>query len=162
MMTRHTISLLVENHAGALSRISGLFSARGYNIESLSVAPTGDASISRMTIVTNGDDKVIEQIVKQLNKVIDVIKVWNLSKIESISRELILARVPTDDHEQDEILRIAQVFGAKVVDVSPNAIAMEMIGDEGEVENFLKALKPLGIKELIRSGIVAMPKESGR
>jgi len=161
-MKRHTISILVENRFGALSRISGLFSARGYNIESLSVAPTADPTVSRMTIVTMGDDKVIEQIGKQLNKQIDVIKVWNASEHDYIGRELILVRVALGDKSQDEIVRAGQAFGAKVVDVSPASIALEMMGDEQEVENFLNLLKPFGIKELIRSGTVVMLKEGAR
>lgn len=156
---RHTISILVENRFGALSRISGLFSARGYNIESLSVAPTADPSVSRMTVVTNGDDRVVEQIGKQLNKQIDVIKVWNVSEHEAISREMILVRVSISERSQDEVIRAAQSFGAKVVDVSPNSLALEMMGGEQEVENFINLLKPFGIKELIRSGTVAMLKE---
>jgi len=158
-MDKHTISILVENRFGALSRISGLFSGRGYNIESLSVAPTADPSVSRMTIVTVGDERVIEQIVKQLNKQIDVIKVWNVSDHAAIERELILVRVNAGDKNQDEIIRTCQAFGAKVVDVSGSSIALEMMGDESEVENFLSLLKPFGIKELIRSGTVAMIKE---
>jgi len=156
---KHTISIMVENRFGALSRISGLFSARGYNIENLSVAPTSDPTVSRMTVVTEGDDRVIEQIVKQLNKQIDVIKVWNLTEHEAISREMVLVRVSTSDRSQDEIIRASQVFGAKVVDVSSNSLALEMMGDEQEVENFLNLLKPFGIKELVRSGAVAMLKE---
>jgi len=156
---KHTISIMVENRFGALSRISGLFSARGYNIENLSVAPTSDLTVSRMTIVTDGDDRVVEQIVKQLNKQIDVIKVWNLSEHEAISREMVLVRVSTSDRSQDEIIRASQAFGAKVVDVSSNSLALEMMGDEQEVENFLNLLKPFGIKELVRSGAVAMLKE---
>ena len=156
---KHTISILVENRFGALSRISGLFSARGYNIENLSVAPTSDLTVSRMTIVTNGDDRVVEQIVKQLNKQIDVIKVWNLSEHEAISREMVLVRVSTSERSQDEIIRASQAFGAKVVDVSSNSLALEMMGGEQEVENFLNLLKPFGIKELVRSGAVAMLKE---
>jgi len=158
-MKPHTISLLVENRFGALSRISGLFSARGYNIESLTVAPTSDPSVSRMTIVTSGDDRVIEQIGKQLNKQIDVIKVWNVSDYDYIGRELILVRVSTVDHSQDEIIRAGQAFGAKVVDVAEKSLAFEMMGDEQEVENFLNLLKSFGIKELIRSGTLAMLKE---
>jgi len=159
---RHTISLLVENRFGALSRISGLFSARGYNIESLTVAPTVDPTVSRMTIVTNGDDKVVEQIVKQLNKQVDVIKVWNVSEREYIGRELILVRVSSSEKRRDEVLRVAQVFGAKVIDVGTETVALEMMGDEQEVENFINALKPLGIKELIRTGLVAMLKEQSK
>lgn len=159
-MNKHTILILVENRFGALSRISGLFSARGYNIESLSVAPTADPSVSRMTIVTSGDDRVIEQIGKQLNKQIDVIKVWNASEHDYIGRELILVRVSASDKNQDEIIRAGQAFGARVVDVSNSSMALEMMGGEQEVDNFLGLLKPFGIKELIRSGTVAMLKEN--
>ncbi len=156
---KHTISLLVENRFGALSRISGLFSARGYNIESLSVAPTQDPTLSRMTIVTNGDERVLEQIIKQLNKLIDVLKVWNISEREYISRELVLVRVASGGGKQDQALRIAQIFGVRVADASSESLTLEMMGDEKEVENFLRLLKPLGIKELVRSGTVAMVKE---
>lgn len=161
-MKKHTISLLVENRFGALSRISGLFSARGYNIESLTVAPTTDPTVSRMTIVTNGDDRVVEQIVKQLNRLIDVIKVWKVSDYDYIGRELILVRVSTEDHSQDEIIRAGQAFGAKVVDVAEKSLAFEMMGDAQEVENFLNLLKSFGIKELIRSGTLAMLKEKSK
>ncbi len=161
-MKKHAISLLVENQFGALSRISGLFSARGYNIESLSVAPSSDPTVSRMTIVTSGDDRVVEQIGKQLNKLIDVIKVWNVSDYDSIGRELILVRVFAGDHSQDEIIRAGQAFGAKVVDVSEKSLAFEMMGDSQEVENFLNLLKTFGIKELIRSGTLAMIKEGNK
>ena len=159
-MKSHTITLLVENRFGALSRISGLFSARGYNIESLTVAPTTDPTVSRMTIVTSGDDRVIEQIGKQLNKQIDVIKVWNVAEYDHIGRELILVRVSTENHKQDEIIRAGSSFGAQVVDVADKSLAFEMMGDEQEVENFLNLVKPFGIKELIRSGMLAMLKES--
>ena len=158
-MKKHTISILVENRFGALSRISGLFSARGYNIESLSVAPTSDPTVSRMTIVTMGDDRVVEQIGKQLNKQIDVIKVWNVSQHNAIEREMILVRVSVGEKNQDEVIRAGQAFGAKVVDVSNSSMALEMMGDEQEVENFLNLLKQFGIKELIRSGTVAMLKD---
>jgi acetolactate synthase-1/3 small subunit len=158
-MKKHTISILVENRFGALSRISGLFSGRGYNIESLSVAPTADPTVSRMTIVTMGDDRVVEQIGKQLNKQIDVIKVWNVSQHDAIEREMILVRVSANEKNQDEVIRASQAFGAKVVDVSNSSMALEMMGDEQEVENFLNLLKQFGIKELIRSGTVAMLKD---
>jgi len=158
-MSKHTISILVENRFGALSRISGLFSARGYNIESLSVAPTADPTVSRMTIVTIGDERVVEQIMKQLNKQIDVLKVWNVSEHDAIERELILVRVAATERSQDEIIRMSQAFGAKVVDVASGTMALEMMGDEQEVENFLNLLKPFGVKELIRSGAVAMLKD---
>jgi acetolactate synthase-1/3 small subunit len=160
-MSKHTLSVLVENRFGALSRISGLFSARGYNIESLSVAPTQDPTVSRMTIVTMGDDRVVEQIMKQLNKQVDVIKVWNLSQHDAIERELVLVRVAANEKSQDQVIRISQNFGAKVVDAGSGSMSLAMMGDEQEVENFLNLLKPFGVKELIRSGLVAMLKNGG-
>lgn len=156
---KHTISLLVENRFGALSRIAGLFSGRGYNIESLTVAPTQDPTVSRMTIVTFGDDRIVEQITKQLNKLIDVIKVWDMTKGDYIAREMVMVRLGVKGEAQDRLLRIAQLFGAKVIDISESSIALDMTGDEKEVENFIRMLKPLGIKELIRSGVVAMLRE---
>ena len=125
---RHLISILVENEAGALSRISGLFSARGYNIESLTVAPTEDASMSRMTIVTSGSDDVIEQITKQLNKLVDVVKVVDLSEAEHIERELMLIKVRAGSKERDEVKRMADIFRGRVIDVSDNTYTIELTG----------------------------------
>ncbi|MCA9482827.1 MAG: acetolactate synthase small subunit [Nitrospina sp.] len=153
---QHTISVLVSNKFGVLSRISGLFSGRGFNIESLNVAETTDPNISRMTIVTRGDDKKIEQITKQLNKLIDIIKVIDLTEENFIDREMILVKMNAEPRVREEILRIVEIFRAKVVDVSSSTYTIEITGDQGKIQGFLELLRPLGIKELVRSGRIAM------
>lgn len=153
---QHTISVLVVNRFGVLSRISGLFSGRGFNIESLNVAETNDPTISRMTIVTRGDDKKIEQITKQLNKLVDIIKVVDLTEENFVDRELILVKMNAEPRVREEILRIVGIFRAKVVDVSPNTYTIEITGDEGKIKGFLELLRPLGIKEVVRSGRIAI------
>jgi len=153
---RHIISVLVENKFGVLARVSGLFSGRGFNIESLSVAPTLDESSSRMTIVTLGDDKIIEQITKQLNKLIDVIKVIDFKDEEFIEREIALVKVNAESDNRAEILRITEIFRGKVVDVSPKTYTLEVTGAEAKVNAFIEMIKPLGIIELAKSGKVAM------
>ncbi len=153
---QHTISVLVANRFGVLSRISGLFSGRGYNIESLNVAETSDPNISRMTIVTRGDNKVIEQITKQLNKLVDIIKVVDLTEESFIDREMILVKMNAEPRVREEILRIVEIFRAKVVDVSSSTYTIEITGDEGKIRGFLELLKPLGIKEIVRSGRIAL------
>ena len=153
---RHIISVLVENKFGVLSRVSGLFSGRGFNIEALSVAPTLDESSSRMTIVTLGDDKIIEQITKQLNKLIDVIKVIDFKDEEFIEREIALVKVNAESDNRAEILRITEIFRGKVVDVSPKTYTLEVTGAEAKVNAFIEMIKPLGIIELAKSGKVAM------
>lgn len=153
---QHTISVLVVNHFGVLSRIAGLFSGRGFNIESLNVAETNEPGISRMTIVTRGDDKKIEQITKQLNKLVDVIKVVDLTEEKFVDRELLLIKINAEVRVREEILRIVDLFRAKVVDVSPNAYTIEITGDEGKIASFLELLTPLGIKEIVRSGKIAI------
>ncbi len=155
----HIISVLVENKFGVLSRIANLFSGRGYNIETLSVAPTLDASMSMMTIVTSGDDRIIEQIVKQLNKLIDVIKVVDLNESEFVEREMALIKVHTRQEDRAEALRIADVFRAKVVDSTPTTYTIEITGDVNKVEAAINLLQPLGIKELVRTGRVAIARE---
>ena len=157
---QHTISVLVVNQSGVLSRISGLFSGRGFNIESLNVAETNELGISRMTIITVGDDKKIEQITKQLNKLIDVIKVVDLTEEHFVDRELILVKMNAEPRVREEILRIVDIFRAKVIDVSPNNYTVEITGDEGKVKGFLELLKPLGIKEIVRSGRIAISRGS--
>jgi acetolactate synthase-1/3 small subunit len=157
---KHTISVLVQNEAGVLSSISGLFSGRGYNIESLTVAPTLDSEYSRVTIVTIGDDKVIEQICKQLHRLIYTIKVVDVSGENCIDRELILIKVTARDEYRSEILRIAEIFDAKIVDVSPKTYTLQFVGDEEQVKSVVELLRPLGIKELVRSGKVAITKET--
>jgi len=153
---RHTISVLVENKFGVLSRIAGLFSGRGFNIESLSVAESLDPNISRMTIVTRGDDRVIEQVTKQLNKLVDVIKVIDHTEEKFVGRELALIKINAEPQLREEILRIAEIFRGKVVDVSSKTYTVEVTGDEEKVEAFIEMLKPLGIKEIARTGKIAM------
>jgi acetolactate synthase-1/3 small subunit len=157
---QHTISVLVVNQSGVLSRISGLFSGRGFNIESLNVAETNEPGISRMTIITLGDDKKIEQITKQLNKLIDVIKVVDLTEEHFVDRELILIKMNAEPRVREEILRIVDIFRAKVIDVSPDNYTVEITGDEGKIKGFLELLKPLGIKEIVRSGRIAISRGS--
>jgi len=149
---RHILSILVENEAGALSRISGLFSARGYNIETLTVAPTEDPSLSRMTIVTTGSDEVIEQITKQLNKLVDVVKVVDLSEAEHIERELMLIKVRAGAKERDDVKRMADIFRGRVIDVSDNTYTIELTGDGAKLDAFLQALDQSAILETVRTG----------
>ena len=153
---QHTISVLVVNQFGVLSRISGLFSGRGFNIESLNVAETNESGISRMTIITCGDDKKIEQITKQLNKLVDVIKVIDLTEEHFVDRELILVKMNAEARVREEILRIVNIFRAKVIDVNHDNYTVEITGDEGKIKGFLDLLKPLGIKEIVRSGRIAI------
>ncbi len=153
---KHTISVLVENEFGVLSRISSLFSGRGFNIESLSVAPTLDPEISRMTIVTHGDDRIIEQITKQLNKLISTIKVVDFTGGEFIERELALIKVATEADTRAEALRIVDIFRAKVIDVTPKSYTIEMTGSPKKVDGILELLRPMGIKEVVRSGPVVI------
>lgn len=153
---RHTISVFVENEFGVLSRVSGLFSGRGFNIESLSVAETMESSVSRMTIVTSGNDQIIEQILKQLNKLISVIKVVDLTGVETVDRELVLVKVNADPETKAEVLRLVDIFRAKIVDVAPRCYTVEMTGDEAKVKAFLQLLRPVGIKEVVRTGLVSI------
>jgi acetolactate synthase-1/3 small subunit len=153
---KHTIAVLVENKFGVLSRVAGLFSARGYNIESLSVGETLDATVSRMTIVVRGDEFVIEQVMKQLHKLIDVIKVSDLTDDSHVERELVLIRVNAEPQHRAEILRTADIFRAKVVDVTPQSFTLEATGDEGKLEALIELLRPMGIQEIVRTGKVAI------
>lgn len=153
---RHTISVLVANEFGVLSRISGLFSGRGFNIESLSVAETMDPMISRMTIVTRGDDKIIEQINKQLNKLISVIKVHDFTGEQCIERELALIKVTASAEARSEILSIVDIFRAKVVDVSSKSYTIEITGDEEKIAAITELLRPFGLKEIVKTGRIAM------
>lgn len=155
----HIISVTVENKFGVLSRVSGLFSGRGFNIESLAVAPALDPSTSMMTIVTSGDDRVIEQIVKQLNKLIDVIKVVDLNENEFIERETALIKVHTRPEDRAEALRIVDIFRANVIDSTPGTYTIEVTGSIRKIEAIINLLQPLGIKELIRTGRVAIARE---
>jgi acetolactate synthase-1/3 small subunit len=152
----YIVSLLVENKAGVLSRIVNLFSGRGYNIEMLNVAPTMDPLLSRMTIVTDGDESVLEQINKQLNKVIDVVKVVEYRGKPYVEREMALVKMHTDANTRAEILRIVDIFRANVVSVARDSYTIEVTGDSGKISAILNLLEPLGIKELARTGKVAM------
>ena len=150
---RHILSLLVENEAGALSRISGLFSARAFNIESLTVAPTEDETMSRMTIVTTGSDQIVEQIMKQLNKLVDVIKVVDLSENHHIERELMLIKVSARGDSREEVKRLADIFRGRIIDVTDNSYIIEMTGDGDKLDAFIHALDQRSILEVVRTGI---------
>ena len=149
---KHIIAVLLENEPGALSRVVALFSARGYNIESLTVAPTEDASMSRMTIVTTGSEDVIEQITKQLNKLIEVVKVIDLSEAEHIERELMLIKVRAGQKERDEMKRMADIFRGRIIDVSDNTYTIELTGDTRKLDAFIKSLDQGTIIETVRTG----------
>ena len=155
---RHTLSILVMNEAGVLSRVTGLFSGRGYNIESLTVAPCLDCDYSRITLVTEGDDEIIEQITKQLNRLIPVIKVMDLTVAEATEREFVFCKVNAKDENRAEILRIAELSNAKVIDVASKIYTLEASGDEKQINTMIELLRPLGIKELVRSGKIAISK----
>ncbi len=158
----HIISILVENKFGVLARVAGLFSARGYNIESLSVAPTLDPATSRITIVTVGDERIIEQIMKQLNKVVEVLEVVDLTETRFLDRETALVKVNTKPEHREEAVRIADIFRAKIVDSSFTTYTIEITGDVDKVEALINMLKPLGIKELIRTGRIGISRETTR
>lgn len=156
----HTITILVENRFGVLSRVSGLISGRGYNIDSLSVGETLDPSVSRMTIVVRATQAVVEQVVKHLHKLIDVIKVIDLTDEEHVSREMLLLRVSAAPVTRAEVLRIADIFRAKIVDVTPLSYTLEITGDESKIGAILELLKPFGIQEVVRTGKVAIARGS--
>ncbi|NIA15505.1 MAG: acetolactate synthase small subunit [Nitrospiraceae bacterium] len=159
---KHTISVLVENHFGVLARVSALFSARGYNIDSLSVGETEDPATSRMTVVVRGDDSVLEQITKQLNKLVDVIEVIDLTERNFVERELLLMRVGAEGSQRGEIVEIVTIFRAKVVDVSPDSMIIEVTGSEGKAEAFIDMMRPFGIQELVRTGEIAIGRSHAR
>ena len=153
---RHTISVLVENKFGVLTRVAGLFSGRGYNIDTLNVAPTQDASVSRMTIVTRGDDATLEQIVKQLNKLVEVLKVIDFRDGEYIDRELVLVKVGVDSKTRAEVMQIADIFRAKIVNLGSDNLIIELTGSDDKVRALLSLLEPFGILELARTGRLAL------
>ena len=157
---RHTITLLVDNESGVLSRIAGLFSARGFNIESLNVGETLDPDTSRITLVTSGDDFIIQQIIKRFNNMVNVIKVSDLSEEVRVEREMVLVRVEAKEGNRAEILRTADIFRAKVVDVGPKSYTFELTGDKDKITAFIELLQPMGIKEIARTGTVAMKREA--
>src|SRR5579871_3253010 len=156
---RHTISVLVENKFGVLTRVAGLFSGRGYNIDTLNVGPTQDSKLSRMTIVTHGDDSTVEQIVKQLNKLPNVIKVHDFRSGESVDRELVLVKVSVDSKTRAEVMQITDIFRAKIVDVQPKSLTIEITGNESKVEKFLHLMQTFGVMALTRTGKVALPRK---
>ena len=153
---KHIISALVENKFGVLSRVSGLFSGRGFNIETISIGPTLDPTVSQMTIVTTGDERILEQILKQLNKLINVIKVIDFQELDYVARELVLVKVHADDKTREEILRMVEIFRGKIIDVSPKSYTIMITGDEEKLKAFLNLIRPIGIKELVRTGPVAI------
>jgi acetolactate synthase-1/3 small subunit len=153
---RHTLGVLVENQPGVLSRVAGLFSGRGFNIESLTVAETLDPQVSHITLVTTGDETIMEQIVKQLNKLVNVIKVIDFREVKFVDREMALIKVKAESHSRAEVLRIVDIFRGKVVDVSPNFLTIEVTGDEGKIQAILDLLAQLGIVEVVRTGKVAI------
>ena len=156
---KHVITMLVDNQPGVLSRVAGLFSGRGFNIDSLCVSETADPEISRITMVAVGDLSILEQIKKQLNKLINVIKVWDFTDTEFVQRETALLKVRAKPESRAEILRMADIFRATVVDVGTEYYTLEVTGDEGKIGAFVKLLKPLGIKEIARTGPVALARE---
>ncbi|HEY8553197.1 MAG TPA: acetolactate synthase small subunit [Burkholderiales bacterium] len=153
---RHIISVLLENEAGALSRVAGLFSARGYNIESLSVAPTEDPTLSRMTLVTAGSDEIIEQITKQLNKLIDVVKVQDLTEGSHIEREMLLIKVNAVGAMREEVKRLVDIFRGRVIDVTDRAYTIELTGNGEKLDAFIEAVRGAGIVEVVRSGVLGI------
>ena len=150
---RHILSLLMENESGALSRVSGLFSARGFNIESLTVAPTEDPTVSRMTLVTSGSDEIVEQITKHLNKLVDVIKVVDLHESVHIERELMLIKINTDGASREEIKRLVDIFRGSIVDVTDSSYIVEMTGDGNKLDAFIRTLDTKKILEVVRTGV---------
>jgi acetolactate synthase-1/3 small subunit len=156
---KHTISALVENQPGVLARIVGLISGRGYNIDSLNVAPTQDPSVSRMTITIPGDDRILEQVTKQLNKLVDVIKVTDLTKQTFVHRELVLAKVNMPKGKRSEIAQLAGLFGAQIVAVGERYLIVQMVDGEQRIGEFMELLKPYGIMDISRSGVTALAKD---
>ena len=157
---KHTISILVENHAGVLARVSGLFARRAYNIDSLAVGVTADENVSRITIVADGDDYTLEQILKQLNKLIDVIKVRTFSEAELLTRELVLVKVNCTPAQRSELISIAKITEAKISDISVNSITLELSDYSNKIKNFEELLRPYGIKEIVRTGTIAIQRGS--
>lgn len=157
---RHTISILVENKFGALTRIAGLFSGRGFNIDSLNVAPTQEKSVSRMTIVTTGDDATLEQVIKQLEKLVDVLEVIDFRDGESVERELVLIRLGVDAAQRAEVMQVVEIFRAEIVDVFPDNLTIEITGSEGKITRFLELLNGYNVIEISRSGKIALRSEA--
>ena len=155
---RHTISVVVQNRFGVLTRIAGLFSGRGFNIDTLNVGPTQNDKVSRMTIVVVGNDQVLEQVVKQLKKLVDVLEVYDFKDGDVIDRELIRLKVKASSSTRPEVMQICDIFRAKIVDVQSSSLAIEVTGDESKIDKFLALMKPFGILELSRTGRIALPR----
>ncbi len=155
-MSRHTLSVLVENKPGVLARVAGLFSRRGFNIDSLAVGPTEHPEVSRMTIVVNVEESPLEQVTKQLNKLVEVIKIVELEPTQTVARELLLVKVRADAATRGQVLEIVQLFRAKVVDVATDAVTVQVVGNAGKLEDFLRVVEPFGVRELVQSGMVAI------
>lgn len=153
---RHTISVLVENKFGVLTRIAGMFSGRGFNIDTLNVGPTLDPSTSRMTIVVRGNDTIVDQVVKQLNKLVDVIEIQDFRENEFVDRELVLMRVTVDSVTRAEVMQLCDIFRAKIIDVQHKNVSIEVTGNESKIEKFLFLMQPFGISDLTRTGRVAL------
>ena len=153
---RHTISILLENEAGSLCRVANMFSARAYNIESLTVAPTEDPSCSRMTVVTSGSDEIIEQITKQLNKLVDVIRMVDLEGEPSIKRELMMVKVDARGSDRDELMRLSDIFRGRIIDVSETSFVIELTGETSKLDAFLETLEPQAVLEVVRSGVLGI------
>lgn len=158
-MSQHILSVKVENKSGVLARVVGLFSARGYNIDSLTVNKTHMSDVSVITIVVSGDDRIIEQVKKQLNKLIDVIKVSDHSETRSIQRELAMVKINTTPAKRVELFQIAQTFHAEIVDLTQKSITLEIVGEPSKVENFIEIVRPYGIQELIQTGLISFSRE---
>ena len=155
-MSRHTLSVLVENKPGVLARIAGLFSRRGFNIDSLAVGPTEHPAVSRMTVVVDVEELPLEQVTKQLNKLVNVIKIVELEPSASVQRELLLVKVRADLQTRSHVLETVRLFRAKVIDVAPDAVTIEVTGNPDKLEAFLRVLEPFGIRELVQSGLVGI------
>ncbi|MFX4263720.1 acetolactate synthase small subunit [Pelotomaculum propionicicum] len=153
---RHTLAVLVENNPGVLARVAGLFSRRGFNIDSLAVGRTDNPSVSRMTIVVEGDDRYLEQVNKQLHKLVDVIKISDITRDAYVDRELVLIKVNADASKRAEIMQLVDIFRARIVDVGPKTLTIEVTGNDGKITAFEDSLRPFGIKELVRTGKIAM------
>lgn len=159
---KHKVAVLVENNPGVLAKVANLFSRRGYNIDSLVVSDTEDKTISRMTIVVDGDEKTVEQVTKQLHKLVDVIKVNDLTNDDTVCRQLLLVRVAADRETRGEIIQLMDIFRARIIDIGRRSLIIEATGDESKIEAILKSLQPFGIQEIVKTGISAMvrsPKE---
>ncbi len=155
-MKKRTISVLVENHFGVLARVAGLFSARGFNIDSLAVGETHDPEVSRMTIVAGGDERILDQIMKQLEKLVDVISVVDLTKEDPIERELVLVKVSAPVSIRNDAMQIVNTFRAKIVDVNPDTLTIEVTGNESKIDAMLELLSPFGLREVVRTGLIAL------